>query len=285
MVECSTVRERGSLGGVARAVSLPSQVRSDIATKAAKARWSPMDRQEVKERFWNKIKKCKGGCWVWTGARYTAGYGEAYDGKECLGAHQLSYILTTGPIPDGFYVTHTCTVKLCVNPEHLALVQDAVEELKSIVRSSLTAGRQDCINWTRAKNPRGYGSVNRNGTTTYVHSIAWEIANGKRVPDGLFVLHTCDNPSCLNPLHLFLGTASDNMQDMLKKRRHGWWVHPNSIPRGEKHGQAKLIASDVIKIRQLYENGVGSYRTLANRFGVSRTLIEVVVKRKAWRHI
>lgn len=284
MIEYPTTRSRGRLGGLARAASLSSDRRSDIATKAAKARWG-MDRKEAERRFWYKVEKNQNGCWLWKGARYTQGYGQAYDGKSCIGAHQLSYIWSIGSIPKGFYVAHLCKVKLCVNPIHLILLQDTVEELESLVRLCLASNNPNCVVWERTKNNRGYGQVKRNGTSIYVHRMAWEIANNKKVPKELMVLHRCDNSGCLNPLHLFLGTAHDNMQDMLNKRRHGWWVHPDSIPRGEDNSQAKLDASQVMKIRQLYKEGAGGYKTLARQFSVSKTLIEVIVKRRAWKHV
>ncbi|MEQ6899281.1 HNH endonuclease signature motif containing protein [Microbacterium sp. KR10-403] len=76
-----------------------------------------------------------------------------------------------------------------------------------------------CLEWQRTRNEDGYGSIYVNGVTTLTHRFAWEIENGP-IPDGLNILHRCDNPPCCDPSHLFLGTQAENVDDMVSKRRH-----------------------------------------------------------------
>lgn len=78
------------------------------------------------------------------------------------------------------------------------------------------------INRGKSKNRQGvhYGKFRCDDRLIYSHRFSWEITNGK-IPDGLWILHKCDNPSCVNPDHLFLGTANDNAKDRMKKHRHG----------------------------------------------------------------
>jgi hypothetical protein len=75
-----------------------------------------------------------------------------------------------------------------------------------------------CLSWTGYRNSKGYGTINVGGTPRYAHRVAWELANGP-LPGGKCVLHRCDNPSCCNPRHLFLGSRADNNADMREKGR------------------------------------------------------------------
>lgn len=139
-------------------------------------------------------------------------------------------------------------------------------------------GKDECWPWTASKDTDGYGQ-----STIYegdiqkrilAHRLAWMVAHGP-IPDGLWVLHTCDNPSCCNPSHLFLGTVLDNKRDSIKKGRH---VH------GETHGRAKLTDEIVILIKQLFADGYCRKR-LARKFNVSYSLIQKLIHHDLWRHV
>ena len=80
-----------------------------------------------------------------------------------------------------------------------------------------------CLEWTGARHPTGYGQIGvTTGVLAYTHRVAWEFAFRREVPDGMWVLHHCDNPPCCNPDHLFLGTPMDNTRDMIRKGRAAW---------------------------------------------------------------
>lgn len=143
-----------------------------------------------------------------------------------------------------------------------------------------------CWIWTGAQNNRqGYGAV-RIGKQRYLaHRAAFTIAFGSPGPDDL-VLHRCDNPRCVNPDHLFVGTQADNVHDMIVKGRHchgDAWRARNleHLPRGEDHPNSKLTWADVALIRDAMARG-GSVNGLARRFGVSARTISNVRDRKAW---
>lgn len=101
-----------------------------------------------------------------------------------------------------------------------------------------------CWTWTASKSgSAGYGGFYFKGTKHYAHRVSWELHNGK-IPNGMYVLHKCDNPSCVNPSHLFLGTQSDNINDSYAKGRH-----PSGV------GKRSLSLNRVEEIRERLKNG------------------------------
>jgi hypothetical protein len=131
----------------------------------------------------------------------------------------------------------------------------------------------DCWTWTGSLAGR-YGVLRGpKRTRLYAHRLSYEIHNGP-IPEGLCILHSCDNPLCVNPAHLRVGTMADNMKDCVKRGRR---------PRGEKCSYAKLTQSSVDLIRRQARNGIPQ-KTLATQFGVSKSLICQIVNRKVWTH-
>lgn len=133
-----------------------------------------------------------------------------------------------------------------------------------------------CWHWTGGKNGAGYGAIQDKLKYIQAHRLSWELHQGE-IPDGMFVCHKCDNPSCVNPLHLFLGSHSDNMKDKaLKGRAKG--AHD-----GEEHPFAKLTVKKVKEIKQLIADGERTY-ILARNYGVSQSTICDIKYKRAWRH-
>ena len=116
-----------------------------------------------------------------------------------------------------------------------------------------------CWKWTGAKNTCGYGWVFWKGKSTGAHRVSWELTNGK-IPKGSSVLHKCDNPPCVNPKHLYLGSQRENMQDRADRRRGN---------------TQKLSVDDVSKIRQLRKDGL-TLKEIADRFHISNGHASVV---------
>jgi hypothetical protein len=134
----------------------------------------------------------------------------------------------------------------------------------------------ECWNWFGAITDKGYGNIDVNGKMVGAHRVSWEIHFGK-IPDGMHVLHSCDNKRCVNPRHLFLGTNLDNMRDKVLKGRQ---------PNGRMIWQAKLSDSDIPKIRELYSTGEYSHRKLAEMFGLSsHSSIRKIINGTAWKHV
>lgn len=153
----------------------------------------------------------------------------------------------------------------------------------------------ECWLWQRGKDKFGYGSWTLNGKQVDAHRVAYELRNGP-IPDGLCVLHRCDNPPCCNPAHLFLGTRGDNNRDRHQKGRNAkqrdlptgddHWSkrQPEKIQRGEEHSGAKLTEVQVIEIRAAAEAG-GAVEDLATRFGVTAVMIHRITTGRAWSHV
>ena len=141
-----------------------------------------------------------------------------------------------------------------------------------------------CWVWTGAKAHGGYGvlSISRKQGIVRAHRLSWEIHNGP-IPEGMDMCHTCDNPSCVNPSHLFLGTPHDNAIDMMEKGRD--LEGRKRRARGEEHHRAKLTAAQVVAIRSEYAAGDTSTRKLATKYGVSRRSIMFILHRQQWVHV
>jgi hypothetical protein len=103
-------------------------------------------------------------------------------------------------------------------------------------------GADECWPFLNARDRKGYGRVFHRGKVRWAHRVAWELANGP-IPEGMWVLHSCDNPPCCNPAHLRLGTPADNAADRDARGRR-------RPPRGEANGRAKLSAEDVVDLRR-----------------------------------
>ncbi len=131
-----------------------------------------------------------------------------------------------------------------------------------------------CWLWTASRNYNGYGNFSLDGKTFLAHRIAFFLSNGISLSE-LFVCHKCDNPACVNPEHLFLGTQRDNMQDSLKKGRKP------SYP-GSKNGRAKLTETEVNEIRRLHLEGYTS-TPLIRKFGVCKSQINNIVAGSQWK--
>lgn len=131
------------------------------------------------------------------------------------------------------------------------------------------------------------GSLNYDNRTPYdkrygligklpAHRLSYELAVGP-IPDGMFVCHRCDVPPCVNPDHLFVGTPAENAIDAVRKKRHSFGV--------KNGGGGKLTDEDVLKIRQLYQEGRHRQVDIAAQFNVTQVMVSRVVLRKSWGHI
>jgi hypothetical protein len=176
-----------------------------------------------------------------------------------------------------------------------------------------SGGPNACWPWLGVRMPQtatgsdDYGRFALAGRRVPAHRFAYEVAVGP-IPEGLRVLHSCDNPPCCNPAHLSLGTDLDNMRDKIAKGRANWpygtrsgaythpesrckgdangsRTHPERLPRGEAHPGHKVTVDQVREMRaQAHMPGV-TQKALAKRFGLSQAGVWRILRRKVWRDI
>lgn len=148
-----------------------------------------------------------------------------------------------------------------------------------------------CWLWAAYKDKKGYGRFSykrADGVQRMItaHRVAYTLYKG-HIPKDLFVCHTCDNPPCVNPDHLFLGTNDDNVKDKMKKGRHvaaGTHCGKAAIS-GENNSQARLTELVIRKIRVTAKHSKTSYKALGKMYGVSFQQISDIVRCKRWKHL
>jgi hypothetical protein len=127
----------------------------------------------------------------------------------------------------------------------------------------------DCWEWDASRFPNGYGQFRVPALgEQYAHRVAYRLEVGP-IPDGYDVCHTCDNPPCCNPRHLFAGTRRENLEDMTRKGRR---------ITGETHPNSKLTGEDKVHIRWLVNTSQLTRSETADLYGVSRSLITLLMR-------
>lgn len=146
------------------------------------------------------------------------------------------------------------------------ILQKVVDRFESFFTRE---GMWECWEWQGTRSPNGYGLFDHSGA----HRVAWELRHMKPIPPGMVVRHACNNPACVNPAHLAIGTPQDNSDDMVTADRQA---------KGSSNGRAKLTEDDVVLILR---DQTSTNTELARRFGVSQVMISQIKRRKKWRHV
>lgn len=268
------------------------------------------------ELFWEKVEKNgPDECWPWLASVSLSGHGKMRWGSQRRSAQRVSYELNVGPIPPGLLVRHACSNTRCVNPSHLVLgtiadnnadrmahsgyqwfrvgqprpratrrwrIGPAPRPVKERLLEGIEKTEAGCWNWLRAKFHYGHGHIKVGGKARKAHRVSYETFVGP-IPIGMMVLHKCDNPSCINPDHLHLGTHADNMAEMSDRGRaaKGCGNHFGRVKyQGQSNGFAKLTDDAVRQIR-----GGLSTKEAVRRFVVSRATVLRVRNGQSWSHV
>jgi hypothetical protein len=133
-----------------------------------------------------------------------------------------------------------------------------------------------CWIWKGGKNRRGYGKFQLGYKTLVASRYSYEIYKGA-IKEGMLICHTCDNPSCVNPEHLWQGTGSDNIKDSFNKCRSKGF-------KGETNSQAKLTEKNVLEIRELFKNN-HKVKDIACNYNITKNYCRAICMRTTWKHI
>ena len=161
-------------------------------------------------------------------------------------------------------------------PKLTATVTRSLTPKERVLLYAVPDSDTQCWNWSGYVDRDGYGKLTLNNHPEMAHRVSWEAHFGP-IQSGMFVCHRCDNPRCVNPAHLFVGTAKDNNDDMCSKGRA-------ARQQGEQHGAAKLTEKQALEIYRRANNGE-IRRHLAREFGVSPMTISNIANGRRWRHV
>lgn len=157
------------------------------------------------------------------------------------------------------------------------LIKPTKKTLFETLFEHVTKTECGCWEWNRNRSSQGYGLVRMKGVSVGAHCAAWIKHNQSQIPDGMVVMHLCDNPPCINPLHLSLGTYKDNTRDCAKKNRR-------ASQKGESNPSSKLTSESVKEIRKMRLSGA-TFGELSVLFGVSRHTCAEAASGKTWGHV
>lgn len=149
--------------------------------------------------------------------------------------------------------------------------------LKRFLNKLIIGRKSDCWEWQGSKTIEGYGRIKIEGVWLLAHRMAWMIDKNEEVPSSMEICHSCDNPPCCNPYHLFLGTHRENMKDMAVKKR-------SRKHAGSNNGNSKLTEDRVREINRFLAAG-GKRKEAAANNGVCLAVIDRIVNKIHWKHV
>ena len=157
-----------------------------------------------------------------------------------------------------------------------AIIKNLGTPIERFFKNIKDENTSDCWLWKTYNHNDGYGTLHINRKRIYAHRYSWIIHYGE-IPKGLFVCHKCDNPKCVNPEHLFLGTNTDNVNDMIKKGR-------KKQAKGNDYSRAKLKSEDVIDIRKMMKEGKKAIE-IAKLYKITAQHVRIIYRKLNWAHI
>lgn len=245
--------------------------------KHAKRLWSLVERVDVSQDF-----PPGSACWPWRGGAREGRGGNFNFSDDHIAAARAVWIVVTGHDPGTLQVANICTQPLCVRPAHLRLhTRGSSHQFREarfyrFVIKQTDEGHGGCWLWVGSIDRNGYGKFD----DTVAHRIAWELQSGP-IEAGLYVCHRCDNPPCVNPKHLFLGTQADNVRDMHAKGRGRG---ADTVPR-KPRSDCSFSDEQIQRICFAYATGEVNQRQIALVLGATPDTISRIVNGKKYKHV
>jgi HNH endonuclease len=223
--------------------------------------------KSLSERLHKYITKEDNSCWVWSGTYSNYSPVTTVNKKSVL-VRKIIYGMYKKK-PSGDYLISICKNKKCVNPYHLMSRDEIL--FSKIIKNKKTG----CWEWIGTKK-RGYGYMKINGKDKAIHRLLYERYKGKILSE-MNVCHTCDNPSCCNPDHLWLGTQTQNIHDCVEKKR-------DNKRKGETHLRTKITEKQAIEIKIQYRNGIKP-TVICRLMNIPYSTVYKICINENWKHI
>jgi len=235
--------------------------------------------EEIEKKFWENVNvQSPDECWNWIGKIHKAsgrGYFVYKSGRRVSGlSNRIAKEIQLNKPLDGFWVKDSCGNRLCCNPSHL--VCELMEFTEDVFweMCDKSDGDDACWPWKGVIDKDGCGRYKHRKKSIRANRSAYEFFYKEIIPSGAFACHKCDNPSCCNPRHIFIGTPKDNAVDRSVKGR-GAPQHAGHNP------YSKLKWDDVDFIRENYGRG-WTQQSLAEKFNVTQPTVGRIIRNEAW---
>lgn len=222
-------------------------------------------------------EKDESGCWLWTGGKNNIGRPKTtsevrVDGKRIVTTYYPQTVLYEQyyqqPKP-ARYMDLICGNKLCCNPAHM---KPRTFESRFWDKTNRPDGDEGCWLWTGFTHKNGYGVITLDGKNHFAHRISYQEYYGENIPDGMMVLHSCNNRACINPNHLRVGDHRANMRDMTDADRQA---------KGSDNGNSMLTEGQVKQIKEFISKGIPK-KYIAMIFGTGLSTIKDIASGRTW---
>lgn len=222
------------------------------------------------------ITATEDGCWNWIGYKNKKGRCQIFwNGRMTWAAHVVREVLGLPKTTES--LLRSCDNPDCVSPNHILPTTE-------MILSRIAVKESGCHEYTGRRTDFGYGIIGIDGGVVKLHRWFYERANGP-IPEGMCVLHSCDNPPCCNPAHLRIGTQQENMRDVKDRKRSHSYAHPESINYGEDVHNSKLTDAQAVEIRFEVAKNELSYRQIGEKYGLDWSTVQNISSGKSWQHV